>query len=274
MKPRRVDLHLHTHFSDGTFTPEELIRRARVAGLSAVSVTDHDTLAGLAAARREAGDSLEVIAGVELTVAYEGRELHLLGYGFRENDPALNQFLVQARHRRQERIQAMVDRLKEKGIDLSLQEVQAIVGEGESIGRPHLAELLLRRGVVRTLPEAFERFIGDRAPCFVKQATLTVGEAVRLIRGAGGAAVLAHPHRMVEDAWIPRLAVDGIQGIEVFHPDHEPAVAEKYQRMAQKLGLLITGGSDCHGLRKQGGPFIGTVFVSYELLERLKACFS
>lgn len=274
MPPRRIDLHLHTHFSDGTFTPEEVIRRARETGLAAVSITDHDTLAGLPRARQEAGDSLEILSGVELTVAFRARELHILGYGFREDNAELNGFLEEARARRHGRIQAMVDRLNEKGISITLQEVQEAAGSGESIGRPHLAEVLLKKRVVGSLPEAFDRFIGDRAPCFVKQATLTVPEAARLVRGAGGVAVLAHPHHMVQDEWIPELVAQGVQGIEVYHPDHTPSVSQVYRRMAESLNLLITGGSDCHGLRKLGGPFIGSVPVDYELLDRLKAALS
>lgn len=274
MTPRRIDLHLHTHFSDGTFTPEEVIRRAIEAGLSAISITDHDTLSGLAPARAAAGTAIELIPGVEITVAFRDRDLHLLGYGFREKDPALNRFLQDARIRRHGRIRTMVDRLKERGVEVTFEEVLAVAGNGDSMGRPHLAEVLLRKGVVGSMPEAFDRFLGDRAPCFVKQATLTVSEAAQMIRQAGGVSVLAHPRRLVEDEWIPELVAAGIQGIEVYHPDHTPAVAEMYRRMATTLGLQITGGSDCHGARKIGGPAIGTVPVSYELLERLKAFFS
>ena len=274
MTPRWIDLHLHTFFSDGTFTPEEVIRRAREVGLAAVSITDHDTLAGIPAARKTAGGSLEIISGVELTVAFRNRELHVLGFGFREEDPALNAFLGDARSRRLDRIQSMIDRLNERGVPVTLREVQAAAGQGDSIGRPHLAEVLLKKRVVQTLPEAFDRFIGDRAPCFVKQATLTVPQAAQLIRGAGGVTVLAHPHHMVEDEWIPELVAQGIQGIEAYHPDHNPSVAELYRRMAEALNLLISGGSDCHGLRKLGGPFIGSVQVPYRYLERMKASFS
>ena len=273
MEPR-VDLHLHTHHSDGTFPPEELIRRAKSLGLTTLSVTDHDTIAALPAARAAAGKDLEILSGVELTAASHDRELHILGYGFREEDPALRGYMEQARDRRHGRIQAMIDQLKTRGIEVTLQEVEWIAGEGNSIGRPHLAEAMMKKGAVRSLSEAFDLYLGDHAPCFVKQAILTVADAVRLIRQAGGIAVLAHPHRIVEDAWIPDLVADGVEGIEVYHSDHNPSVTGHYRQIAQQRGLLMTGGSNCHGFRKSNGPLIGTVKVPAACLDQLKAALS
>ena len=267
----RVDLHLHTHRSDGTFPPEEVVRRAKSLGLTTISVTDHDTIAALPAARAAAGQALEILSGVELTATSHDRELHILGYGFREEDPALCEYMKDARDRRHGRIQAMIDRLKEHGIEVTLQEVELIAGEGNSVGRPHLAEAMMKKGAVRTLNEAFDRYLGDHAPCFVKQAILTVADAARLIRQAGGVAVLAHPHHLVEDGWIPELAADGLQGIEAYHSDHDSSVTEHYRRIAQQHQLLVTGGSDCHGFRKAKGPLIGTVKVPASCLEQLKA---
>ena len=282
MSPPRADLHLHTHYSDGTFTPEEVVRRARSAGLAAISLTDHDTLKGLEPARRAAGSdpsagsgqALEIITGVELTAIFGDRELHVLGYGFRPDDLPLQSYLARAQGGRRERIQAMIDQLREHGVEVSLEEVDAAAGDADSIGRPHLAEVLVRKGAVRSLPEAFERYLGDRAPCFVHKATLTVQQAAALLRTAGGIAVLAHPHRLIQQSWIPELVEQGIQGIEVYHPDHNAAVAQHYRQLAEERGLLITGGSDCHGLRKAGGPTLGTVSVPYPCVERLKALFS
>ena len=273
MSTKRVDLHLHTFHSDGTFTPEELIRRAKSAGLSAVSITDHESILGLPAARCAAANDLEIIPGVELTVAFQKRDLHLLGYGFNEGNPQLGRYLEQAHRWREGRMQAMIDRLKERGVQVTLEEVQAVSGEGNSMGRPHLAEVLVKRGVVQSISQAFEQYIGDRACCFAPQATLTVNQAVQLVRQAGGVVVLAHPRRMVEDEWIPELVSQGIQGIEVYHSDHNRAATQHYQAMADRLGLLGTGGSDCHGLRGSKGPLIGTVPVPYACLERLRELF-
>lgn len=270
MPSPRIDLHLHTLHSDGTFTPEEVVQRARSAGLSAISITDHDTIGGIAAARRVA-QGLEILSGVELTAVSHDRELHVLGYGFREEDLGLNRHCAEAQERRKGRIQRMIQRVNEAGIPVTLEEVRRIAADVDSIGRPHLAEALVKRGAVRSLNEAFDRYIGDRAPCFVRSATLTVADAARLIREAGGVAVLAHPYRLVEDEWIPALVQEGIQGIEVFHSDHNAQAAQFYRRVAAERGLLVTGGSDCHGFRKSKGPLIGTVPVPYDLLERLKA---
>jgi len=265
-----IDFHLHTRHSDGTFAPEEVIRRAKSLKMTAISITDHDTLSALPAARRAAGEDLEILTGIEMTAASHDRELHVLGYGFRDEDPAMQDYIRQAQERRHGRIHLMIDQLNARGIDVTRAEVEKIAGEGTSIGRPHLAEALLKKGAVHSLNEAFDRYIGDHAPCFVKQAILTTADAARLIRQAGGVAVLAHPYRLVEDDWIPSLAADGIQGIEVYHSDHNPATTRHYLKIAQEFNLLTTGGSDCHGFRKAKGPLIGTVKVPDSCLERLK----
>lgn len=284
---RRVDLHLHTFHSDGTFAPAEVIRRARALGLSAVSITDHDSVAGLAEAREAArqkeggqarqkeggqdGGSVEFFPGVELTVQFRERELHVLGYGFRQEDPGFEALLREKQAARRDRIQAMIERLGAHGICVTRQEVQEVVGPGESVGRPHLAEVLVRRGVVSSLDEAFQRYLGDHAPCFVKKATWSVSEAVQWIRQAGGVSVLAHPYRLVEEAWLPELVAGGIQGIEAYHSDHPPEAVNRYLQLAKTHRLLVTGGSDCHGFRKSKGPLIGSVAVPYRCFEQLKA---
>ncbi len=269
----RADLHLHTYHSDGTFSPEEVVQRAKALRLATIGITDHDTVEGIPAAQQAAGQEVEVIPGAELTVAFKDRELHILGYGLRIKDPTLVAFLSQMQAYRVDRIQAMIDRLRQHGVSVTLEEVRAIAGKG-SLGRPHLAEALVKRGAVSSLEEAFQRYIGDHAPYFVKGATLTVPKAVELIRGAGGVTVLAHPHRIVEDAWLPELVAAGIQGIEVYHSDHSATVAQRYRRIAQAHHLLVTGGSDCHGFRRSRGPLIGSVNVPYEIVERLKGAMA
>lgn len=245
---------------------------AKKANLTAISITDHDCVDGIPAALQAAGSTLEIIPGIELTAAFKDRELHILGYGFRIDDAALKSFLCEMRSYREKRIQSMIDRLHAQGITVSLEEVQAIAGKGGGsvLGRPHLAEALMKRGAVSSFDQAFERYLGDRAPCFVKGATVNVQQVVELIRKAGGITVLAHPYRMVQDAWLPELLLCGIHGIEVYHCDHSPAVAARYRKFVSERKLLMTGGSDCHGLRKKDGSAIGSVFVPYELVERLK----
>ncbi len=271
---RVIDLHLHTLHSDGTFSSTEVVERAKAAGLAAISIADHDTIAALPEARQAAGLGIEFISGVELTVRFRDRELHILGYGFRESDEGLHQFLAGKQAERQDRMQGMLDRLAERDIVIQLSEVQEIAGAGEALGRPHLAEVMLTKGVVRSMPEAFDQYIGDNAPCFVKKATLEVSQAVELIRKYGGVAVLAHPYNLVQDGWFGELLTAGIQGIEVYHPDHNASARRHYRELAEAHNLLITGGSDCHGFRHPGGPAVGTVKVPYSCLVRLKEALS
>ena len=266
---KRADLHLHTCHSDGTFSPQEVIRKAKELGIDAISITDHDTVEGLPAAF-SAADGLEIIPGIELTAVFGEREIHILGYGFRPEDPGLVKFLTKMRDYRRGRIQAMIDRLGQKGISVTFEEVLSVAGEG-SLGRPHLAEVLLKGGFVRSIDEAFQRYLGDHAPCFVKGATLTVPGAVEILQQAGGVAVLAHPKWSIRDEWIPELISAGIQGIEVHHSDHPQGMVEKYRRIALTNHLLMTGGSDCHGFRKTKGPLLGTVTIPYDWVEQLKA---
>ena len=195
---RLADLHLHTHYSDGTFSPAEVVRRAKALGLAAIAITDHDTVAGISEAVAAAGPELEVIAGVELTAAFRDRELHILGYFLEWEDPAFVDFLNRMRDYRLDRIQAMIDRLREKGVaSLTLEEVRSVAGPG-TVGRPHLAQALVDRKAVSAMQEAFDRYIGDDGPCFVKGATLTVPKAVETLKAAGGVSVLAHPYRSEE----------------------------------------------------------------------------
>lgn len=274
---RRADLHIHTHHSDGTFAPEEVVRRAKHLGLSAISITDHDTVAGISAAKAAASQELEVIPGVELTAAFKGagpfkdRELHILGYFLKWADPSFSHFLSEMQTYRLGRIQAMIDQLRtQKVATVTLEEVRSVAGKG-TVGRPHLAQVLVGRGVVSSLQEAFDRYLGDNAPCFVKGATLTVPKAVQTLKAVGGVAVLAHPYRIVEDSWIPELVAAGIQGIEAYHSEQSASVAKRYEQMAREHRILVTGGSDCHGFRKSKGPLIGSVTVPYSIVERLKA---
>jgi len=262
-------LHLHTTFSDGTSSPADLVRQAQEAGLAAIAVTDHDCIGGIPEAVAAAGNALEVIPGVELTVAHREVELHVLGLCM---DPAaahLPERFARMRAARELRIQQMILRLEAHGVSVSWEEVLQVSGLGVP-GRPHLARVLVQRGYVATPEEAFDRYLGDRSPCFVKGATLTPATAVEFIRSAGGVSVLAHPARFVPDAWLPELVAAGIQGVEAYHPDHGAAVARRYRRYAREQGLLVTGGSDAHGTWKANGAVVGSVTVPYSCVEELK----
>jgi predicted metal-dependent phosphoesterase TrpH len=260
----RADLHLHTTYSDGSYTPAEVVDLARRAGLSAVAVTDHDTLGGVAPARATAaGCGVEVIAGVEITAELHGHELHLLGYFVAPDDLPLNSALATVRRHRAERFGAMVERLRQCGVHLDGEAPAA----AEALGRRHLAELLVRAGRVRTVREAFTRYLGDNGRVAVPKKRLPAAEALALVRGAGGVAAWAHPPYDCTPDGLAELRALGLGAVEVEYPDVRPSRARQLRQWATALGLAVTGGSDCHG---PGRRAVGACTVSAEELERLR----
>jgi len=241
-----VDLHTHTDVSDGVLDPEALVREAVRAGVEVLAVTDHDAVDGVAEARRAAPPGLTVLTGAELTCSIDGREAHVLAYGVDAEDAAFRRALDRFRDQREERARAMIDRLQTLGVEVTYEEVEAISGRG-TVARPHVAQALLARGVVKTLQEAFSRFLGRHAPAFVPKPALDPREAFDLVRAAGGLPSLAHPGTFQRDDLIPRLAAAGLGAIEARHTEHGAAQAAHYELMARQLGLLTTGGSDFHG---------------------------
>lgn len=241
------DLHLHSHYSDGTLSPEELVSFSASIGLSAVSITDHDTMSG----QEEALDAgrrfgIDVLPGIEFSVEEEETRCHILGYCFDAADPALAASLEVLAASRIDRARKIVRLLAERGMDLPFEEVLAEAGKG-SVGRPHIARVLHRRGYVPSVPEAFSRWIADDAPCNVPKSTLPLADVVRLIRGAGGVAVWAHPGWHVKNAdLLDRLVAAGVRGLEVWHPNHVGKVVEAASAVARDRGLVMTGGSDYH----------------------------
>lgn len=264
-----ADLHLHTHFSDGTFSPEQVVARAVHSNLNTLALTDHDTLEGcarMAAACRDA--SIEFLVGTELTVDFEGTELHLLGYGFNPACPALQQALERFQIARQARVHEMVDRLNRLQIRLPIQEVLALAN-CRSPGRPHVARALVERGVCSSVDEAFTRFLKKDRPAWVPKAKVAVEDAIRLLHDAGGVAVLAHPGLNRADPYLPSLVEADLDGIECFHTKHSPATSAHYLQLAARYQLLVTGGSDCHGMAK-GRPLIGSLKLDAIHLEPLR----
>lgn len=264
-----ADLHLHTHFSDGTFTPEELVDRAVHSSLTALALTDHDTVEGcdrMAAACRAAG--IEFFVGTELTAEVAGTELHLLGYGFDPRHPGMLQAMAGYQEARQSRIYEMAQRLNDLGVPLRAEEVLALAN-CHSPGRPHVARALVQRGVCSGVDEAFTRFLKKGRPAWVPKAKVPAEEAIRLVHRAGGAAILAHPGLNQADPHLPSLIEAGLDGLECFHTKHAPATAARYQALARQHELLITGGSDCHGMAK-GRPLIGSLKLEAVYLEPLR----
>lgn len=265
-----ADLHLHTRFSDGTFTPEELVENAVRVGLNAIALTDHDTMDGCPrAATACANAGLEFIPGTELTAEFEGHELHLLGYWMDVSSPGLADELRHFQQVRQRRINEMVARLNELGIPLTAGSVLELAN-CESPGRPHLARALVAGGHVRDYDAAFDKYLKKGRPGWVPKARLEAARAIDLVHRAGGVAVLAHPGLYRQDSLIPRLAAEGIDGLECWHTRQGPEASARYARLAGELGLVATGGSDCHGTGK-GNPLIGSLRIPYEQVEALRA---
>jgi len=267
---RFADLHLHTSFSDGTFTPEELARRGGSLGFSALGLTDHDTLEGCGRMAAACGaEGIEFIAGTELTAELNGTEVHVLGYLVDLESRELLSELARFQAVRQERIHEMVARLNTLGVPLRAEAVFQLAN-CRSPGRPHVARALVQAGLCGSLDEAFERFLKANRPAWVPKCKMSALQVVQLIHNAGGVAVMAHPGLNRTDQIIPELVAAGMDGIECFHTKHSPAMAGHYLGLAGKYGLLVTGGSDCHGLSK-GKPLIGSVKLQYQHVEKLKA---
>jgi predicted metal-dependent phosphoesterase TrpH len=250
-----IDLHTHSLYSDGTFTPTQLIELARERGLNTVALTDHDTTNGLVEATGAAADlGIEVVPGVEFSTVYHDEGVHILCYFMDPANPELMAELQRLRDDRFRRGELMVERLQELGYPISFERVREIA-QGGNIIRPHVAQALVEAGVVPTLKDAFsDELIGSGGRAYVEKHALHPLDAMALIHGAGGACVLAHPGtwretKPVPEGLIEELAEAGLDGIEASHPEHTPEVEERYIARARELGLFWTGSSDCHGTR-------------------------
>jgi hypothetical protein len=265
-----ADLHLHSVFSDGTYSPEELAAYAVRYDLGVVALTDHDSVEGcerMAAACLRRG--VEFVPGTELTAELDGHELHLLGYYVDTRHPRLLRALARFQEVRQNRIREMVGRLNRLNVPLAAETVFALAN-CRAPGRPHVARALVQGGFCTNLDEAFERYLKKRRPAWVPKLKMSALEAIDLIHHVGGVAVLAHPGLNCVDDLIPDLVAAGMDGVECFHAKHSTATTEHYLLVAEQHGLLVTGGSDCHGMSK-GKPLIGTIRLPCDYLPPLKA---
>jgi len=265
-----VDLHIHSTASDGVLSPSQVVHTALRLGLTTIALTDHDTLAGIAEAQQAAeGTGLEVIPGVEINSEGEWGDLHFLGYYVDPEAPVLRQRLEAMREARLSRARRMIERLAQMGMPLDWEEVRALAG-GESVGRPHIARALVNRGYVTSTQEAFDRFIGNGGPAYVPRLRLTPPEVIDAIRQAGGVAVLAHPAYSGVMDRIPEFVALGLQGLEVYYPEHSPEEVETLLSLCRRYGLVATGGSDFHSPDADEGAPLGSVFVPEEAVEGLK----
>ncbi len=245
-----VDLHLHTTISDGRLTPAELVSRVAVAGVRVMAVTDHDTTLATADVRSfAAARGIEAVSGIEVTAVEHGRDVHILGYFIDDADPALAAFLAVQRLRRLDRVQAIAERLGALGMPVDVKPLlaEAALNTGRSIGRPAVAQAMIRAGHVANTADAFDRWLAQDRPAFIPREGPSCETVIAAIHGAHGLASLAHPGKTSIDARIPALCEAGLDAIEAHHSDHDTATVERYLQMARVAAVLVTGGSDFHG---------------------------
>ncbi len=262
----RLELHAHTHFSDGTLSPEALVELALSRGITALAVTDHDSVEGVAPAVAAADGRLEVVPGIEMSSSLEGHDLHVLGYFVDAGSESLAERLARFREERRDRARAILERLASLGAPVAAEEVFESAGPGV-VGRPHIAQALLRAGHVPSIEIAFQRFLGSRGSAFVPRPAFHSAEAVRVIRDAGGVAVLAHPGPLARRI-VEQLAAAGLTGIEVWHPQHGTQTQRMWREVARDLGLVASGGSDFHGPHRGAG--LGDMPVPDRVIEELR----
>ena len=274
----RIDLHLHTTHSDGSFSTREVMTFAKQAGVTALAITDHDIVAGIAEATAIGTElGIEVVPGVEISSRLGESELHILGYFLNWTDPLLAQRLSSLRDSRHTRNPKIVQRLNELGIPITYEEVRALAGT-ESVGRPHIARLLMEKKFVTSAKEAFDRYLANGRPAFVDRELPEPAQAVQWIREAGGVPVLAHPTWVRTSAdglrtLIRELKATGLGGIEVHYSTHTPSQTTEYLELAKQCDLVVTGGSDFHGVTKpdiEVGIGRGQLKVSEKLLDPLR----
>ncbi len=274
-----IDLHVHTHMSDGTLSPKEVVIRSAELGLKAIAITDHDTIAGIIEACEEGKSrGVEIVPGVEISTDWSRGILHVLGYFIRLDDNRLLDTLSYLNTGRKERIPRIIAKLADNNVRVALEDVNNEAVGGVP-GRPHVAQVMVHNGTVRTVQEAFDRFLRRGAPAYVEKTKLSPTEAIRLISGAGGIPVLAHPHslnmeRSYELPTMLQFLVDkGLQGIESYYPRHSPEQTRLFLDLAFRFNLAVTGGTDFHGANKPEiklGHFPGQQQLPYSLLESLK----
>ncbi len=265
-----ADLHVHTYFSDSSSSPQEVVDDALKAGLSCIAITDHDIVEGVLPAIEAArGCALEVVPGIELSSEFEACDIHILGYFIDYQQGPLLERIEIFLDARLERMKQMLVNLKAVGIDnIEFEEVCALT-QSRAVGRSHLAVLLQQKGWVSNIKGAFEKYLGPGCPGYAPKYKQTPFEAIDLIRSCGGVAVMAHPMLTQKDELIPSFVKAGLKGLEVYYPNCTDTVTEFYERIAQKHGLIATGGSDDHG-RAKGYTYVGKKTVPYATVEQLR----
>lgn len=265
-----ADLHIHSSFSDGTNSPEELVQLAKDVGLTTISITDHDGISGIERAVNYGEKSgVNVVSGIEFTTENPKTEVHILGYFLDIKNSSLLEFIKKVQDSRKERIYKIVNKLCDLGAKIEALDVFSIAGN-DCPGRPHVAKALLNKGIVSSIKEAFVRFLDFRGPAYVNHMKISPKDAINIIRQAKGLSVYAHPGASNCDEIIVDLVASGLAGIEVFYPTHSYEQLKRYKNFANKYNLVMTGGSDFHG-SESGRPIrLGETVMTDELMEKLK----
>lgn len=269
MKEQFVDLHVHTTASDSTLTPDEVIKAAAKEGFVSLAITDHDSVSALETiSQLGKREGIEIVPGVELSSEKYGDEVHILGYFIRWREDWFRKKLAQLAQAREERAKEIIKKLNGIGIGLHFEEVLEISGEG-AIGRMHIARALEKKGYVQDVASAFRLYIGDGKPAYVRKFPLTPLQAIEMIRLAGGISSLAHPGLLKNSKIISEVIKDNVDAIEVFYIEHTAGQTDTFLELAGQYRLLVTGGSDCHGLAK-GQILLGRIKLPYRYLQAIK----
>ncbi len=273
----KTDLHIHTYYSDGVFSPEKIVDTAVDVGLQAIAITDHDNVLAYDVAKKhikEKGleDKLELIRGIEVNTLYKNYEVHILGYFMNPENSDFQAMLKtqqQARIKQTKEIIALLS--KKEGIKIKFDDIKKLVAEGGSIGRPHIAKAITNVGGTTNVMDAYAKYIHEDSPVYVQRKTVSPQDAVEIIYDAGGIPVIAHPHDLdIAETLIKDLMNYGLRGIEAYHRKHSPACVEYFSSMAEELGLIVTGGSDFHTPNIMNGQIIlGKNFVPTWVYDKL-----
>ncbi len=266
----KADLHTHTTFSDGVLTPAQLVKKAKQAGLAAISITDHDNVNGLDEAISAGKDlGVAVVPGVELSATFDRKEVHILGFFFDHHDEEFQRFLSQLREQRVKRAERIVQKLNQMNIPLMMNSVLEKAGNG-AVGRPHIAMAMVGEGLVKSYQIAFDDYIGNGRPAYEKKADVSPERTMRLIADAGGLSFLAHPGRSLDDNEVHQLVKAGIDGIEVVHPSHTPWTVQHLHDITSEYFLLECGGSDFHGGLRGDDDLFGQVTIAAKTVEIMR----
>ncbi|HCG98268.1 MAG: hypothetical protein A2074_02975 [Candidatus Aquicultor primus] len=266
-----VDLHIHTTASDGSFTPREVVEIASSTDLKTIAIADHDTVAALADARRYGAElGVGIIPAIELSSRYKGKDIHILGYYVDDKNENLLASLERLRASREERARRIVECLQGIGVDIDFSNVLE-QAKNASVGRPHIARAMVRSGYVSDFRAAFTQFLKRGAPCFLEKFVYPLQATIEIIHNAGGLAVFAHPGLAKLDEHIDEFIAFGLDGFEAYHVEHSERDTKRYLRLAEKKGLVVTGGSDCHGPVSTHGQRLGRFLVPDEVVDSLSA---